>query len=89
MYKPGASRAHYQTQLPVFDGNKWDWTDCGDLFLDKEGFEQWKTAFYNVEGWDPDTGHPKRATLEKLGLSGAADILEKNGKLKAPGSGDI
>jgi aldehyde:ferredoxin oxidoreductase len=43
--------------------------------------EQWKTAFYTFEGWDSRTGHPKRRTLEKLGLSRVADALEKNGKL--------
>jgi aldehyde:ferredoxin oxidoreductase len=83
MYKPGASKAHYSPSIPVFDGMKWDWKDCSDLYLDYDGVEQWKTAFYSFEGWDSRTGHPKRHTLEKLGLSRVADGLEKNGKLGA------
>jgi aldehyde:ferredoxin oxidoreductase len=81
MYKPGASKAHYQTSIPVFDGGKWDWTDCGDLYLDEDGVEQWKTAFYNLEGWDRKTGHPKRETLDNLGLGPVADVLGARGKL--------
>jgi aldehyde:ferredoxin oxidoreductase len=83
MYKAGASKAHYQPSVPVFDGTKWEWTDCSDLYLDHDGVEQWKTAFYSFEGWDRHTGHPKRQTLEKLGLSRVADVLEKKGKLGA------
>ena len=83
MYKPGASKAHYSPSIPVFDGMKWDWKDCSDLYLDYDGVEQWKTAFYSFEDWDSRTGHPKRHTLEKLGLSRVADGLEKNGKLGA------
>ena len=81
MYKPGASKAHYGPSIPVFDGKKWNWTDCSDLYLDHDGVEQWKTAFYTFEGWDPNTGHPKRETLDTLGLHQLANILEANGKL--------
>ena len=81
MYKPGASSAHYSTNIPVFNGSKWDWTECGDLYLDHDGVEQWKTAFYTAEGWDTQTGNPGPKTLEALGLNRVADILEANGKL--------
>jgi aldehyde:ferredoxin oxidoreductase len=83
MYRPGASKAHYQPSIPVFDGSQWSWVDCSDLYLDHEGVERWKRAFYSFEGWDPRTGHPTRATLEKLGLSRVASVLEKKGKLGA------
>jgi aldehyde:ferredoxin oxidoreductase len=83
MYKPGASKAHYGPTIPVFDGTKWDWKDCSDLYLDHDGVEKWKTAFYSYEGWDPKTGHPTRQTLGKLGLSRVADVLENKGKLGA------
>ncbi len=43
--------------------------------------EQWKTAFYGVEGWDSRTGYPKSDTLGKLGLRHVAEVLRKNGKL--------
>jgi hypothetical protein len=39
--------------------------------------------FYSHEGWDSRTGHRRRATLDKLGLSSAAGLLEKTGKLGA------
>jgi aldehyde:ferredoxin oxidoreductase len=81
MYRPGASKAHYQPSLPVFNGTKWDWIDCGDLHLEDAGVEHWKTEFYNFEGWDSKTGYPKRSTLEKLGLRHVADVLQANGKL--------
>jgi aldehyde:ferredoxin oxidoreductase len=79
--KPGASKAHYLPSIPVFDGMKWDWKDCGDLYLDHDGVEQWKTAFYTFEGWDSRTGYRTRRTLEMLGLSRVANVLEKSGKL--------
>jgi aldehyde:ferredoxin oxidoreductase len=81
MYQPGASKAHYQPSLPVYDGTKWDWIDCGDLYLDNAGVEHWKTAFYNFEGWDSQTGYPRRSTLEKLGLRHVADVLQADNKL--------
>jgi aldehyde:ferredoxin oxidoreductase len=81
MHKPGASNAHYQTSVPVFDGRKWDWMDCSDLYLDHAGVERWKTEFYNFEGWDSKTGYPRRSTLEKLGLRQVADVLRADNKL--------
>ena len=81
MYRPGASNAHYSTVIPVFNGSKWDWTECGDLYMDHDGVEHWKTAFYAAEGWDPRTGNPGGESLKRLGLSRIAEILEKNGKL--------
>lgn len=59
MYKPGASSAHYLTTIPVFNGSKWDWIDCADLYLDHDGVEHWKGIFYSTEGWDPQTGNPE------------------------------
>jgi aldehyde:ferredoxin oxidoreductase len=81
MYRPGASKAHYGPTIPVFNGTKWDWIDCSDLYLDNAGVENWKTAFYDFEGWDSQTGHPRRSTLQKLGLGHVADVLQTNKKL--------
>jgi aldehyde:ferredoxin oxidoreductase len=49
--------------------------------LDKARFEEFKTKFYNLEGWDTRSGWPKRRTLESTGLKFVADELEKNKKL--------
>jgi aldehyde:ferredoxin oxidoreductase len=81
MYKPGASCAHNQPSIPVYDGAAWDWKNCSDLYLSEEGVERWKTAFYEYEGWDTKTGYPRRETLEKLGLKHVADVLHGRGRL--------
>ena len=71
----------FTQKIPVFSGGKWDWMDCSDLYLDHSGFEQWKTEFYTVEGWNAETGYPRRETLKELGLAHIADLLETRGKL--------
>jgi aldehyde:ferredoxin oxidoreductase len=81
MCRPGASSAALGGSLPIYDGSKWEWKNCTDLYLDEQGVEQWKTAFYKFEGWDPKTGYPTRRTLEGLGLKHVADVLEAKGKL--------
>jgi aldehyde:ferredoxin oxidoreductase len=46
-------------------------------------FEDWKTLYYRLEGWDEKTGWPTRRTLEELGLKKVADELESKAKLGA------
>jgi aldehyde:ferredoxin oxidoreductase len=41
--------------------------------------EPMKKAWYTVEGWDTETGVPRRETLEKLGLADIADDLNQHG----------
>jgi aldehyde:ferredoxin oxidoreductase len=81
MYRPGASYCGYSTELPVFDGSKWEWENCRELYLTDQGVEQWKTHFFNVEGWNPDTGYPRRRTLEDLGMKQVADVLQSHNRL--------
>ncbi|HSW38532.1 MAG TPA: aldehyde ferredoxin oxidoreductase C-terminal domain-containing protein, partial [Acidobacteriota bacterium] len=80
-YKPGASYSGFFNILPVFDGKAWDWQDCRELYLSREGVDTFKTHYYRVEGWNEDSGYPTRKTLEGLDLKYAADHLEKQGKL--------
>jgi aldehyde:ferredoxin oxidoreductase len=54
--------------------------------LDKKKFDEWKTTFYALEGWDPGTGWPTRSTLEMLKLGFAADALAAAGRLGKEGS---
>ncbi len=83
-HRPGASYCPGEgADLPTYDGSKWDWADCRDLYIDEKGLEQWKTAFYKVEGWDPQTGYPKRKTLEDLGMKHVADVLQSKNRLGA------
>jgi aldehyde:ferredoxin oxidoreductase len=49
--------------------------------MDKGKFEEWKTTFYRLEGWDTKTGWPKRSTLEKMGMAFVADALQAAGRL--------
>jgi aldehyde:ferredoxin oxidoreductase len=67
--------------LPGREKGKWDYIRVNGRYLDKAKFEEFKTKFYNLEGWDAHTGWPKRGTLESLGLKSVADELEKNKNL--------
>jgi aldehyde:ferredoxin oxidoreductase len=42
---------------------------------------EFKTRYYELEGWDTETGWPTRSTLESLNLGSVADELEGKGKL--------
>jgi len=52
-----------------------------DRYVDREKFEEFKTLYYELEGWDVATGYPTRGTLEAMNLAYVADELEVNGKL--------
>lgn len=43
--------------------------------LDRAKFAELLRAYYELRGWDPDTGMPTRAKLEELGLADVADAL--------------
>lgn len=81
MYRPGASYCGFAPEMPVYDGSKWDWVNCRELYLEDKGVEHWKTAFYEHEGWDPQTGYPKRKTLEDLGMKQVAEVLSSKNRL--------
>ncbi len=72
--------------LPGRRDGQWEYLRCDGRHLDKARFEDFKTAYYKLEGWDPATGRPTRAALESLGLAHVADALEKDGKLGVAGS---
>jgi aldehyde:ferredoxin oxidoreductase len=66
---------------PVLKDGKWSYDMNLGRVLDEKRFEDWKTKYYTLEGWDPKTGWPTRKNLEKLGMGDVADELEKHGKL--------
>jgi len=66
---------------PVFADGKWAYADVAGRKIDRDKFEDWKTIYYELEGWDTKTGWPTRNTLEGLGLGNVADELESKGKL--------
>ena len=49
--------------------------------LDKGKFDEWKTIFYRLEGWDTKTGWPTRTTLAELDLGFVADALKAADRL--------
>ena len=49
--------------------------------LDQVQFENMRKEFYELRGWDSDTGLQKKQKLETLGLSDLAKKLEKSGLL--------
>ena len=59
----------------------WSYSPCLGRVLNRTRFEQWKTKFYDFEGWNSTSGWPKRATLEGMGLKKVADTLQSKGKL--------
>jgi len=60
---------------------KWAYTDLMGRSLDKKKFDEWKTLFYRLEGWNTKTGWPTRKTLEQLNLVFAAEALKAAGRL--------
>ncbi|MBI4186076.1 MAG: aldehyde ferredoxin oxidoreductase family protein [Chloroflexi bacterium] len=45
----------------------------------QEDYDRMLSRYYELHGWDPDTGIPRRDTLDFLGLKQVADDLEERG----------
>jgi aldehyde:ferredoxin oxidoreductase len=65
--------------MPGRENGQWTYVQIGERFIDRVKFEDWKTKYYKLEGWDPETGWPTRSTLDILGLAHVADELEHKG----------
>jgi aldehyde:ferredoxin oxidoreductase len=76
MVREGRSRKDDESVIPYFQK-----PDRAGIRLDVEKFKSLMDEFYQLRGWDPKTGWPKRETLEKLGLGDVAGVLKKIGKL--------
>jgi aldehyde:ferredoxin oxidoreductase len=63
--------------LPARKNGSWDYLKVNGRKLDKTRFEEFKTQYYKLEGWDPATGWPMRNTLESLGLAYVAEALKE------------
>jgi len=61
--------------VPGKINGQWRYFNAVDRAIGRDQFEEFKTRFYELEGWDTATGHPTRSTLERLGLQAAADEL--------------
>ncbi len=67
--------------MPVNENGQWVYNPVGGRLIDRAQFEEFKTRYYTLEGWDTESGWPKRSTLEALGLKSVADELESKEKL--------
>jgi len=67
--------------LPVYENGAWSYRPCVGRVLDRNRVEGWKTKFYEFEGWNSNSGWPKRSTLESMGLKKVADTLQNKGRL--------
>jgi aldehyde:ferredoxin oxidoreductase len=65
--------AHYH--LPGRENGKWSYIRADGRHLDKSRFDEWKTIYYELEGWDPTTGWPRKKTLAAQGLGNVNDEL--------------
>jgi aldehyde:ferredoxin oxidoreductase len=65
--------------LPIYKDGEWSYDPNIGRVLDRAKFEDVKKRFYELEGWDPKTGVPTRATLESMDLGFVADALDKAG----------
>jgi len=43
--------------------------------LDREVFKKMRDEFYQLRGWDPETGYPGKEKLHELGLSDLIDVM--------------
>jgi aldehyde:ferredoxin oxidoreductase len=79
--KPGTRVDVPNAYLPGRENGKWDYYGYTHRSIDKDKFEEFKTRFYKLQGWDTATGYPTRATMESLDLGYVADELKKHGKV--------
>ena len=70
----GLTREHDTLPSKAFGVARDGGTIEGDL-LDPARFEEMKTQYYDLRGWDPQTGVPTQETLRGLGLHDVADAL--------------
>jgi len=50
--------------------------------LDRKRYEKMREEFYNLRGWDPETGLQKKETLVRLGMTDVAEELDGAGLVK-------
>ena len=67
--------------MPGKENGKWGYYGYSQRTIDRDRFEEFKTRFYELQGWDTDTGYPTRVALESLELGYVADELEGHEKL--------
>jgi aldehyde:ferredoxin oxidoreductase len=67
--------------LPGRKNGKWDYINTRGRHFERDKFDEFKTRFYKLQGWDTSSGYPTRKTMESLYLGYVADELQKNDRL--------
>jgi len=67
--------------MPGLENGKWRYIKTLGRHFDKDKFEEFKSRFYTLQGWETNTGYPTAGTLKSLGLGFAAAELAQSGKL--------
>lgn len=74
------SRADDEKIIPYITRKEW-WPnplfDNQHIAADSHEFQELLSAFYRLRGWSEETGRPDSATLNKLGLTGIAEVLKQ------------
>jgi aldehyde:ferredoxin oxidoreductase len=78
---PGYTTYEVPYTMPTYVDGTWDYRSVAGRVIDRDKFEEWKTKYYALEGWDTSSGYPTRAALAGVGLDSVADKLEAAGKL--------
>jgi aldehyde:ferredoxin oxidoreductase len=78
VYSVPTQRPYY---MPVYENGRWSYAPNTGRVLNKQKFEEWKTRYYEFEGWNGTNGWPKSTVLESLGLKKVADTLKAKGRL--------
>ncbi|MEJ2110626.1 MAG: aldehyde ferredoxin oxidoreductase C-terminal domain-containing protein, partial [Acidobacteriota bacterium] len=69
--------------LPMYDSKtkEWSYSTGEGRKLDRTKVEEWKTMFYEFEGFSTANGWPTRKTLDDMGLKKVADCMQKINRL--------
>jgi aldehyde:ferredoxin oxidoreductase len=92
-YKKGEMLCTLERALAARDGRTRKDDMLHDLYFEKEDaggrkyrredLERAKSEYYQLVGWDPQTGIPTGSTLQRLDLKEVAEGLEKRGFLRS------
>ncbi|MGW8301136.1 MAG: aldehyde ferredoxin oxidoreductase N-terminal domain-containing protein [Desulfobacterales bacterium] len=79
--KPSFTYDGQPEYMPGLENGKWRYIKTLGRHFDKNKFEEFKSRFYSLQGWETRTGYPTASTLKSLGLDFVAAELTQNGKL--------
>jgi len=79
--QPSHSLRGQPEYMPGIENGKWRYIKTLGRSFDRNKFEEFKTRFYKLQGWEPSSGYPTAGTLQSMGLNDVADELRQNGKL--------